>query len=55
MSSGDPEKTIFHYLAMKLFGDTKWADHFTRAGEVPIANLNVESIQSFSDNLMALS
>ena len=47
----DPEKTIFHYLAMKLFGDTKWADHFTRAEEVPIVNLNVKSIQSFSDNL----
>jgi N-acyl-phosphatidylethanolamine-hydrolysing phospholipase D len=47
----DPNKSIFHFLAMKLFGDIRWADHATRAGEVPIANLNVKSIQSNSDNL----
>ncbi len=47
----DPEKTIFHYLAMKLFGDTNWADHFARSKEVPITTLDMKSIQSHSDNL----
>jgi len=47
----DPKKTIFHYLAMKLFGNTKWADHFTHAEDVPIVKLNLKSIQSYSDNL----
>lgn len=47
----DANKSVFRYLAMKLFGDTKWADHAARSTEVPIKHLNVESIQSNSENL----
>ncbi|RED52092.1 MBL fold metallo-hydrolase [Aestuariispira insulae] len=40
----DPNKTFFHFLAMRAFGDTKWADHAARAGEVPVTRLSPEKL-----------
>ena len=40
----DPNKTFFHFLAMRTFGDVKWADHAARAGEVPVRQLSLEKL-----------
>jgi len=47
----DPDKTVFHYLAMKYFGNDIWADHFDRAGEVPIIDLEEKTIHTYSEDL----
>ena len=41
----DPNKTLFHFLAMKHFGDDRWADHAARAGEVPVRNVDTNLLQ----------
>lgn len=35
----DPDKTFFSFVKMRLFGDTKWADHENLADEVPVQPL----------------
>ncbi len=47
----DTSKSLFGFLAMKLLGETKWANHAKRSEEVPVMNLNSESIQFNSDDL----
>lgn len=47
----DTKKTVFGFLAMRLFGDIEWADHSARATEVPIKRLKLKSIQSNPKNL----
>ena len=47
----DTSKSFFGFLAMKLFGETEWANHANRSKEVPVIDLNTESIQFNSDDL----
>jgi len=47
----DPNKSLFHFLAMKHFGDTVWADHAARANEVPIRTLDPKMLASKPDGL----
>ena len=51
----DPNKTFFHFLAMRAFGDTKWADHAARAGEVPVTRLNPDDLHIGPDDPMQVS
>ena len=41
----EPDRRFFDFLAMRWFGDTKWADHAARAAEVPVRDLDVERVR----------
>ena len=41
-----PERNFFDFLAMRWFGDTKWADHAARAAEVPVRDLDIEQVRT---------
>lgn len=47
----DPKKNFFSFWNMKIFGDTEWADHESRAGEVPVRSVDLEGIQGASDEV----
>lgn len=47
----DPQKTIFHYLYVRLFGDTEWADHASRADEVPVLELDAAQLHLSPEGL----
>lgn len=42
----DPNKTLFHFLATKHFGDTTWANHAARAAEVPVRPLDITGVKT---------
>ena len=41
----DPDRNFFDFLSMRMFGDTKWADHAKRAAEVPVRDLDLERVR----------
>lgn len=47
----DSKKSFFDFLGMKFFGDTEWADHAARAGEVPVQDLDVEKVHQPSASI----
>ena len=49
----DPAKSLFHFLAMKHFGETAWADHAARAAEVPVRDLAVDDLLAPPPSLQA--
>lgn len=47
----DPDRNFFDFLAMRLFGDTVWADHAARAAEVPHRNLDLKTVRKPSQSI----
>lgn len=47
----DPDKNFFDFLAMRWFGDTEWADHAARAAEVPVKDLDLETVRKPSQSI----
>ncbi|GAA3967806.1 MBL fold metallo-hydrolase [Allohahella marinimesophila] len=46
----DPDKTFFSFLRMRLFGETKWADHEETADQVPVQPLPPERLEAGHDD-----
>ena len=47
----DPKKNFFDYMRMKYFGDDDWANHASRAAEVPVKSLDANTLTTPPEGL----
>jgi N-acyl-phosphatidylethanolamine-hydrolysing phospholipase D len=47
----EPKKNFFDFLGMRYFGDVDWADHESRADEVPVKTLSLPDVTRSVDGL----
>ena len=48
-------KGFFEFMAMRYFGDVKWADHEAQASQVPQVSADIRAIQAQNPNSLAVT
>lgn len=47
----DPQKSIFSFMRLRMFGDDEWADHAATAGNVPFQMLELDRVSNPPEEL----